>query len=92
MILITALSSIGSALGISNLVTATVMEKSQEIGLIKAVGGSNIRITLLILTEIIITGIIGGILGYFIGLAFTQIIGVTVFKSYIEPAIMGNSY
>ncbi|MCI5998033.1 MAG: ABC transporter permease [Peptoniphilaceae bacterium] len=88
MILITALSSIGSALGISNLVTATVMEKSQEIGLIKAVGGSNIRITLLILTEIIITGIIGGILGYFIGLAFTQIIGVTVFKSYIEPAIM----
>jgi len=88
MILITALGSIGSALGISNLVTATVMEKSQEIGLIKAIGGSNLRIMLLILTEIIITGIIGGIAGYFIGLGFTQIIGITVFGSYIEPAIM----
>ena len=88
MILITAISSIGSALGISNLVTATVMEKSQEIGLIKAIGGSNIRIMLLILTEIVFTGILGGIVGYFIGLGFTQIIGITVFKSYIEPAVM----
>lgn len=88
MILITALSSIGSALGISNLVTATVMEKSQEIGLIKAIGGSNIRIVLLILTEIVITGILGGIAGYFIGLGFTQIIGITVFDSYIKPAVM----
>ena len=88
MILITALGSIGSALGISNLVTATVMEKSQEIGLIKAIGGSNLRIMLLILTETVITGIIGGIAGYFIGLGFTQIIGITVFGSYIEPAVM----
>lgn len=88
MILITALGSVGSALGISNLVTATVMEKSQEIGLIKAIGGSNLRIMLLILTEIVITGIFGGIIGYFIGLGFTQIIGITVFGSYIEPAVM----
>mgnify|MGYP002755669633 FL=1 len=68
--------------------TATVMEKSQEIGLIKAIGGSNLRIMLLILTEIVITGIFGGIIGYFIGLGFTQIIGITVFGSYIEPAVM----
>ncbi|KXB44361.1 hypothetical protein HMPREF3188_01256 [Tissierellia bacterium KA00581] len=88
MILITALSSVGSALGISNLVTATVMEKSQEIGLIKAIGGSTIRIILLILTEIVITGILGGIAGYFIGLGFTQIIGFSIFGSYIIPAVM----
>lgn len=88
MILITALSSIGSALGISNLITATVMEKSQEIGLIKAIGGTNIRIILLILTEIIITGLLGGIIGYFIGIGFTQIIGLSVFGTKIEPAVM----
>lgn len=88
MILITALSSIGSALGISNLITATVMEKSQEIGLIKAIGGTNLRIILLVLTEIIIISFIGGILGYFIGIGFTQIIGITVFGTSIEPAFM----
>lgn len=88
MILITALSSVGSALGISNLITATVMEKSQEIGLIKAIGGTNIRIILLILTEIVITGILGGIIGYFIGIGFTQIIGVSVFGTHIDPSFM----
>lgn len=88
MLLITILSSIASALGISNLITASVIERSQEIGLIKAIGGTNRRIILLILTEIVIIGILGGVVGYLFGLVFTQIIGKTVFGSYIEPAII----
>ncbi len=88
MLLITILSSLGSALGISNLVTAAVIERRQEIGLIKAIGGKNIRIVLLILTEIMMTGLIGGIVGYFAGLGFTQIIGLTVFGSTIPLAPM----
>lgn len=88
MLLITILSSIGSALGISNLVTASVMERSQEIGLIKALGGRDVRIVLLILTEIVLTGLIGGVIGYGLGLGFAQIIGLTVFGSTIPLAVM----
>ncbi len=88
MILITVLSLIGSALGISNLVTASVMDRRTEIGLQKAVGASNSRIIGIMLTEIIITGIIGAIAGYFIGLGLTQIIGYKVFGSAITPAPM----
>ena len=88
MLLITILSSIGSALGISNLVTASVMERGQEIGLIKAIGGRDIRIILLILTEIMLTGLFGGAIGYGIGLGFAQIIGLTVFGSTIPLAVM----
>lgn len=84
MLLITILSLIGSALGISNLVTASVMERSSEIGLLKAVGAHDSPISLLILTEILITGIAGGIAGYFAGLGFAQIIGQSVFGSAIE--------
>lgn len=84
MLLITILSLIGSALGISNLVTASVMERSSEIGLLKAVGAHDSPISLLILTEILITGIVGGIAGYFAGLGFAQIIGQSVFGSAIE--------
>ncbi|HWQ41251.1 MAG TPA: ABC transporter permease [Desulfosporosinus sp.] len=84
MLLITILSLIGSALGISNLVTASVMERSSEIGLLKAVGAHDSLISLLILTEILITGIVGGIAGYFAGLGFAQIIGQSVFGSAIE--------
>lgn len=86
MLLITILCSIGSALGISNLVTASVMERNQEIGLIKALGGTNPAIIMLILTEIVIMGYIGGFIGYWAGIGFTQIIGKTVFGSYIDIA------
>lgn len=88
MILITILSLVGSALGISNLVTASVMERSNEIGLLKAVGARNYSISGLVLTEIIITAVIGGFAGYFMGYGFAQIIGQTVFGSAIEMKAM----
>ncbi len=86
MILITILSSIGSALAISNLITASVIERSQELGLLKALGAYNYQIILLVLAEVMLTGLAGGIVGYFLGIAFAQIIGQTVFGSYIEIA------
>ena len=88
MLLICILSSFASALGISNLITASVIERSQEIGLIKAIGGTSRRIIILILTEVVLTGILGGIFGYIAGIGFTQIIGKTVFSSYISPAVI----
>jgi putative ABC transport system permease protein len=84
MLLITILSLAGSALGISNLVTAGVMERAAEIGLLKAVGAYDAPISVLVLAEILITGIIGGTGGYFAGLGFAQIIGQSVFGSAID--------
>ena len=83
MLLMTVLSLIASALGISNLVTASVMERSKEIGLLKAIGAHDTPVAWLVLTEIIITAILGGLVGYFAGCAFAQIIGRTVFGSAI---------
>jgi putative ABC transport system permease protein len=84
MLLITILSLAGSALGISNLVTASVMERAGEIGLLKAVGAHDGPISSLVLTEILITGIAGGVGGYFAGLGFAQIIGQSVFNASID--------
>jgi putative ABC transport system permease protein len=84
MLLITLLSLAGSALGISNLVTASVMERAAEIGLLKAVGAHDAPISVLVLAEILFTGIIGGTGGYFAGLGFAQIIGQSVFGSAID--------
>ena len=88
MVLITILSSIGSSLAISNLITASVIERSQELGLLKALGAYNWQIALLVLVEVMATSLLGGIAGYFLGIGFAQVIGRTVFGSYIEIAQM----
>ncbi len=88
MLLITILGMIGSALGISNLVTASVMERSTEIGLMKALGARNKSITGLILAEILITAVVGGVIGFFAGIGFAQIIGWSVFSSGITVRLM----
>jgi putative ABC transport system permease protein len=59
------------------------MERSAEIGLLKAVGAQNAPISALLLCEILITGIIGGCAGYFAGLGFAEIIGRSVFGASI---------
>ena len=84
MILITALSLIGAALGISNLVTASVMERAREIGLLKAIGAHDKAITCTVMAEILITALAGMAVGYFAGLCMAQFIGKQVFGSSIE--------
>ena len=88
MVLITILSLVGSGLGICNLVTASVMERSNEIGLLKAIGAKDSAISGIVLTEIVLTGIVGAVIGYFVGFGFAQIIGHTVFGSSIEMKAM----
>ena len=88
MVLITILALIGSALGISNLITASVMERSQEIGLLKAIGARDRAISMLLLVEMVIVAILGGAVGFGVGYGFAQIIGYTVFNSSINLSPM----
>ena len=88
MALITLMSLLGATLGISNLVTSSVMERSAELALLKAVGAKNGQVTRLVLTEILLTAVLGAAAGYFLGCGFAQIIGKTVFSSSIEMSGM----
>ena len=81
MLLITVLSLLSAALGVSNLVSANIMERSRELGLLKAIGATNLGVT-----EIFIAGCVGGVVGYFAGLGLAQVIGLTVFDSGIESS------
>ena len=88
MTLITVLSLIGATLGISNLVTSSVMERSAELALMKTMGAVNGQITRLVLSEITITAVLGAVVGYFMGYGFAQIIGRSVFGASIEMSGM----
>lgn len=84
MALLTVMSMACSALALSNLVTASVLERSTEIGLLKAIGATDLDILLLVLTEILLTAAAGAGAGYALGLWFSQIIGKTVFGAAIS--------
>ncbi|MDR2373781.1 MAG: ABC transporter permease [Bifidobacteriaceae bacterium] len=83
MLLVTVLALVASALGIANLVTASVMERAPEIGLLKAVGARNGAVVGLILTEMAVVGVAGAAVGYALGLGFAQVVGHMVFGSAI---------
>jgi ABC-type antimicrobial peptide transport system, permease component len=88
MLLLTLLSLACSALAISNLVTANVMERSTEIGLLKALGASDGQISLVILVEMLIATTLGGVLGYFLGIGLAQIIGQSVFGAAVAIKLL----
>ncbi|MDR0365990.1 MAG: FtsX-like permease family protein [Bifidobacteriaceae bacterium] len=83
MLLVTVLSLIASALAIANLVTASVIERAPQIGLLKAVGASDASVVRLILAELSLVGLFGGALGYGAGLGLAQVIGHSVFGSAV---------
>jgi putative ABC transport system permease protein len=87
MALLTLLTLISSALAISNLVTANVMERSVEIGLLKALGASNLAVSLLMLAELLVPAALGGGLGYLAGLGLAKLIGLTVFGQTVEVPV-----
>ncbi|MDR2422075.1 MAG: ABC transporter permease, partial [Deltaproteobacteria bacterium] len=84
MILLTVLTLMCSALAISNLVTAGIMERGVEIGLLKALGASNLSVVFLFLLELFLVVLIGGVIGYLVGLGLAQLIGLSVFGSYVD--------
>lgn len=68
-----------SALGVTAIMTATVMERRTEIGLMKAIGGDGIQIALQFLLEAAVFGMLGGFLGYLAGLGLADLVGRYVF-------------
>lgn len=72
---IAAISLIVAGVGIINTMTVSVMERTREIGVLKAIGAKSRDILFLFLSEAIMTGITGGIAGALFGVLLSQIIG-----------------
>lgn len=83
MLLLTIASLLASALAVSAVMAATIMERRQEVGLMKSLGAGNAKVVSLFLTEAGILAIGGGVLGFVAGVILAHRIGQSVFGSSI---------
>lgn len=82
---VTAVALLASALGVMTTMTAAVLERQGEIGLMKAVGAENVQIATIFLAEAAVVGLIGGALGFVGGYGLAGYIGAKVFNVAITP-------
>lgn len=83
--LITTLVLLVSALAVFSLMSASVLERTKEIGLMKALGARSTRIAILFLAEAWATGLGGGALGILSGFGLSQLVAKSVFDTYLFP-------
>lgn len=83
---IAAISLLVGGIGIMNIMLATVMERTREIGIRRAVGAKKVDIMSQFVTESVVISITGGIIGVILGVVLA--LTVTLFtdvNTYIQP-------
>jgi putative ABC transport system permease protein len=75
MVAIASISLLVGGIGIMNIMLASVMERTREIGIRRAVGAKRRDIVRQFLIETTIISLAGGVLGVIVGVALSQVIG-----------------
>ncbi len=75
---------IASAIGVSTTMIMSLLRRIEEVGLMKAVGADRSTIITIFLSEGIVIGVVGGVLGYILSLIAAHYIGVLVFNTGLE--------
>ncbi|MBU4536533.1 ABC transporter permease [Patescibacteria group bacterium] len=57
-----------SAIGMFNTMTITLLERTNEVGIMKAIGASNKDIAFIFLSEAVVMGFLGGVIGVLVGI------------------------
>jgi putative ABC transport system permease protein len=80
---IASISLVVAGVGISNTMFTSVIERTKEIGVMKAIGATNYNVMEIFLVESALLGIIGGAVGVIAGFLLSQVI--TLFAGQVLP-------
>ncbi|MEO8415309.1 MAG: ABC transporter permease [Ginsengibacter sp.] len=76
---------IGAAIGLMNIMLVAVNERTREIGLIKAIGGTRKSIRTQFLFESILISLIGAIFGIVLGVLIGNLVGMLLHTGFVVP-------
>lgn len=95
---IASISLVVAGVGISNSMFTSVLERTKEIGIMKAVGATNYNILEIFLVESALLGFFGGIIGCVLGIVLSQLISIVAvgalpveFKTVVSLEMIGLS-
>ena len=86
--LVTFASLLAAALAVGASSAASVIERRTEIGLMKALGAGSATVGFLLAAEQLLLAIVGGGIGYSLGLILARFVGVRVFGTAPEPSLL----
>jgi putative ABC transport system permease protein len=95
MWLVTGAALLGAALGVAATAGTTVLERTHEIGLMKALGAPRLMVGALFLGEQWLLALFGGTVGYVAGLGLAHLLGERVFgvspevRLILFPVVLG---
>lgn len=75
MACVAGISLLVGGIGIMNIMLANVLERTKEIGLLRAIGATQKNIRMQFIAESFTISVLGGLLGIFFGLVLSEIIG-----------------
>lgn len=84
MVLVTVVVLVSAGSSVAGTMSTTVLERSKEIGLMKAMGGTRWEVLRIFSAEAALLGILGGLAGYLLGSFIAQFITKTVFSASAE--------
>ncbi|MEN3930335.1 ABC transporter permease [Microvirga sp. W0021] len=84
LVMATLAALLAAAMGVASLMTSIFMERSKEIGLMKALGAHNWMIGLLFYAEAVLSSLIGGLVGCLAGWSIAQFIGWQLFGEPLQ--------
>jgi len=82
-IFLSAIASIAllvAGLGIMNIMTVSVLERTREIGILKAIGAKSRTVLTMFLAEAALIGLLGGVIGVPLGYGLAQAMGQFLFR------------
>lgn len=82
MTIVAAFTVIVAMLCLGTTMTALMVEREQEVGIMKAIGAENHHVAQFVTAELALLGLGGGLVGYWVGILFAQVISKNVFGAY----------
>lgn len=86
-VVIGAITLLGAAVGLMNIMLVSVTERTKEIGLVKAIGGRKGSIRMQFLYESIMISLLGAIFGSFLGILIGNVFSLVLNTGFVFPWI-----